>query len=149
MRGEDFTQSSHWLLQGFILMDSTKIMTAEILSEQLKSPLSWKALHETPIPLSLACRRAVRELYTMTLYFIVGILPLSFLAMMTYAPLMHFFHEFFNDQALRATMFLATVVIIVSIISRVVWADRAKRLLFLLRMILPLASSFLMAVDAG
>ncbi|MEJ6562047.1 MAG: hypothetical protein QNL71_13420 [Akkermansiaceae bacterium] len=85
----------------------------------------------------------------MTLYFIVGILPLSFLAMMIYAPLMHFFHEFFNDQALRATMFLATVVIIVSIISRVVWADRAKRLLFLLRMILPLASSFLMAVDAG
>ncbi|MEJ6727951.1 MAG: hypothetical protein QNK83_02140 [Akkermansiaceae bacterium] len=85
----------------------------------------------------------------MTLYFIVGILPLSFLAMMTYAPLMHFFHEFFNDQALRATMFLATVVIIVSIISRVVWADRAKRLLFLLRMILPLASSFLMAVGAG
>ena len=106
-------------------------------------------MNEIHIPLSYACDKIFSQVVRQILVFVLGIIPMSFAMMVTFRPFMHAIKPLIADTSIRSVIYIAVVVVLLWLLSRLRYRTSLKRLQFLLHIIPVLFLSLLTAFSGG
>ena len=127
---------------------TTQIRIPHFSREDLDLPVNWQTINEVHIPLSYACRKILGQVVRQFVVFIVAMIPLNIALLLTFRPFMHEIKPLVYNMEIRANIYIAVVVVLLWLLSRLCCRTSLKRLQFLLH-IIPILSLNLLSVFAG
>lgn len=112
--------------------------THRFSSKDLELPVTWQTMNEVHIPLLFALRKLGKHVLIQVGVFIPAIFGFFVAIEVTFLPVMHALKPYEPAPDVRASIYIAGVVLVIWMLSRLGFKQRVHRMLFLMHLTLAL-----------